>query len=221
MSFQGIRREVLAFDSGATPAAFLFPAQETHQPSSVPPLRKMHADRLPISVLIYTHVPGRWQTRAAQPCTPIRRNRPAPDTRRVDPEAPQQEPGLRSTTLGLPPATRSSSSSVRTTPTFSRSFLRLFLGRGIFDFLFQFTDYFHNESSFLINKIARSRTHTGTSRGPATSYRCTRPEVFPAASASTSATDTRLKSCSMVCLRQDAAAAKSMAFRSSKPSSRL
>ena len=41
--------------------------------------------------------------------------------------------------------------------------------------------------------------------------RCTRPDALPAASAATSATETWLKSCSMECLRQEAATAKSMA----------
>ena len=42
-------------------------------------------------------------------------------------------------------------------------------------------------------------------------YRCTRPVALPAARDSTSATVTWLKSCSMECLRQDAATAKSIA----------
>ena len=49
-------------------------------------------------------------------------------------------------------------------------------------------------------------------KGPKTpkNYRCTRPVPFPAASASTSETVTRLKSCSIECFRQDAATAKSI-----------
>ena len=42
-------------------------------------------------------------------------------------------------------------------------------------------------------------------------YRCTRPVALPAARDSTSATVTWLKSCSMECLRQEAATAKSIA----------
>ena len=42
-------------------------------------------------------------------------------------------------------------------------------------------------------------------------YRCTRPVALPAARDSTSAMVTWLKSCSMECLRQDAATAKSIA----------
>ena len=46
---------------------------------------------------------------------------------------------------------------------------------------------------------------------PGTPYRCTRPDALPAASDSTSFTETWLKSCSIECFRQLAATAKSMA----------
>ena len=50
--------------------------------------------------------------------------------------------------------------------------------------------------------------------------RWTRPEALPLARFSTSATDIRLKSCSTLCFRQEAATAKLMALWSSWPESK-
>jgi len=71
--------------------------------------------------------------------------------------------------------------------------------------------HWHVISCLTVNNFVQTEILTSF-KGPKTlkNYRCTRPVPFPAASASTSETVTRLKSCSIECFRQDAATAKSI-----------